>query len=221
VQVRVNLETVGADGQAAPASGTLTAFAPPTGPGVRVDTHGRPGHRAGDGFDPLLAKVVAHAPRGTFAEAADRAERALAEFQVEGADTSLPLLRAVLRHPGFRAGGYPTSFLADHFGELAAEAGLDAGGAPPDGGEGLVAAPFAGTVVAVEAAPGDPVRAGAPLVVIEAMKMEHVLPAPAGGAEAEPEADPAEIRPDLAEVIERHEIGLDARRPGAVERRRA
>ncbi|GAA1116081.1 carboxyl transferase domain-containing protein [Nocardiopsis composta] len=252
VQVRVNLETVGADGQAAPASGTLTAFAPPTGPGVRVDTHGRPGHRAGDGFDPLLAKVVAHAPRGTFAEAADRAERALAEFQVEGADTSLPLLRAVLRHPGFRAGGYPTSFLADHFGELAAEAGLDAGGAPPDGGEGLVAAPFAGTVVAVEAAPGDPVRAGAPLVVIEAMKMEHVLPAPAGGtvaevrarvgatvaegevlarltpgdgpageAEAEPEAEPAEIRPDLAEVIERHEIGLDARRPGAVERRRA
>src|SRR5699024_6952044 len=86
VQTRINLETIGPDGTSFPSSGTLTTFAPPTGPGVRVDTHGKPGHSAGDGFDPLVAKVVAHAPRGDFTTAVDLADRALGEFTVVGAD---------------------------------------------------------------------------------------------------------------------------------------
>lgn len=40
-------------------------------------------------------------------------------------------------------------------------------------------APFAGSVIAVERAPGEPVRAGAVLVVLEAMKMEHEVVAQA------------------------------------------
>src|SRR6516162_1129528 len=45
VQVRVNLETMTADGQAKPAGGTLAAFEPPSGPGVRVDGFGYAGYR--------------------------------------------------------------------------------------------------------------------------------------------------------------------------------
>ena len=43
IQARVNMETYAPDGSVVPAAGTLTAFSPPAGPGVRVDTYGRPG----------------------------------------------------------------------------------------------------------------------------------------------------------------------------------
>ncbi|MET0189713.1 MAG: carboxyl transferase domain-containing protein, partial [Pseudonocardia sediminis] len=108
-----------------------------------------------------------------------------------------------------------------------------------------------GTVVTVEVAPGDEVRAGATLLVLEAMKMEHVVVAPVAGtvralgvaagetvaagdvlvvldpadgaaadAVAAAEVDLDHIRPDLAEVLDRHARGLDDRRAGAVEKRR-
>jgi len=48
-------------------------------------------------------------------------------------------------------------------------------------GDGAVRAPMPGRVVAVRAAPGDAVAAGAPLVVVEAMKMQNELLAPRAG----------------------------------------
>src|SRR6185369_7120991 len=50
-----------------------------------------------------------------------------------------------------------------------------------DSGPGLVSAPMQGTIVSVEAREGDSVRAGQPLLVMEAMKMEHVIAAPVDG----------------------------------------
>ena len=110
-----------------------------------------------------------------------------------------------------------------------------------------VRSPLQGTVVRV-AAVDDAIGAGADLVVVESMKMEHVVPAPepctvvevlvgvgdlvqagdllarvapgrATGATA-PDAGPTGERPELAEVRDRHAIGLDAARPDAVARRR-
>ena len=52
-------------------------------------------------------------------------------------------------------------------------------------GDGAVAAPMPGTVTLVQAAVGDRVDAGAPLLVVEAMKMEHVLTAPLAGTVTE------------------------------------
>jgi biotin carboxyl carrier protein len=49
------------------------------------------------------------------------------------------------------------------------------------GHPGHLAAPMSGTVVAVMVKPGDSVEKGAPLVVLEAMKMEHTIAAPAAG----------------------------------------
>ncbi|MFD0534488.1 carboxyl transferase domain-containing protein [Actinomadura luteofluorescens] len=193
VQVRVNAETIGADGAPRPSAGTLTAFAPPSGPGVRVDTHGHAGHRTSPRYDPLLAKVIARAE--DLPSAAARAHGALGEFEIAGVATSIPLLQGVLRHPGFTSGGAGTSFIADHLAELLesehrryyAETALsDAGpeaAAVPDAPPGTVAipAPTQGTVVSVEVAEGDLVGAGAPVLILEAMKMEHVVRAGEAG----------------------------------------
>ncbi|GAA3166120.1 acetyl-CoA carboxylase biotin carboxylase subunit [Blastococcus jejuensis] len=53
------------------------------------------------------------------------------------------------------------------------------------GGDGAVTAPMPGTVTLVQAAVGDEVEAGTPLLVVEAMKMEHVLTAPVAGTVTE------------------------------------
>ena len=52
-------------------------------------------------------------------------------------------------------------------------------------GDGVVTAPMPGTVTVVQAAVGDEVEAGTPLLVVEAMKMEHVLTAPIAGTVTE------------------------------------
>lgn len=192
VQVRVNTETIDAGGAPRPRAGTLTAFAPPSGPGVRVDTYGYAGYRTSLRYDPLLAKVIARAE--DLPSAAARAHGALGEFEIAGVATSIPLLQGILRHPEFTDGGVDTSFVADHLPELlesehrryypetAHEAEPEAA-AVPDAPPGTVAvpAPMQGTVVSVEAAEGGLVRAGTPVLILEAMKMEHVVRAGEAG----------------------------------------
>ncbi|MFA1550357.1 acetyl-CoA carboxylase family protein [Actinomadura chokoriensis] len=193
VQVRVNTETVDADGTPRPRAGTLTAFAPPSGPGVRVDTCGYAGYRTSLRYDPLLAKVVARAE--DLPSAAARAHGALGEFEIAGVATSIPLLQGILRHPDFTSGGVDTSFVADrlawllesehrrYYPETAAHAAEPEAVAVPDAPPGTVAvpAPMQGTVVGVEVAEGDLVGAGAPVLILEAMKMEHVVRAGEAG----------------------------------------
>ena len=69
IQARVNMETLSADGQTRPGGGTLTAFEPPTGPGVRTDTYGYAGYATNPAFDSLLAKVIGHSSSPDFANA--------------------------------------------------------------------------------------------------------------------------------------------------------
>ncbi|WP_405641334.1 carboxyl transferase domain-containing protein [Streptomyces sp. NBC_00019] len=142
--------------------GRVTRFDVPTGPGVRVDTAVRPGDEVGVRYDPLLAKVVAHVPNGDVEAACARLRRALGEFAVEGVRTGIPLLREVLAQPRCWTRPLPEE-------ELTAPVG------------GAVTAPMSGTVVSVDVAHGEPVRPGQQLLVIEAMKMEHVVRAPGAG----------------------------------------
>ena len=241
IQARVNLERIGPGGEAVPAEGTITAFSPPTGAGVRVETAGRAGMRTTARYDSLLAKVVVHSRAG-FAAAADKARRALAEFTVSGVATNRELLLAVLGDPEFTAGGADTDYLARNAERFAPEP------APAD--DHVVTSPLTGQVVEI-CEPGRECARGAPVAVVEAMKMQHTIPAPRDlraadvlvapgeavaaeqplltftAAEASAAADRAEqpdpdaIRPDLAEVRERHAIGLDAARPAAVGKRHA
>jgi propionyl-CoA carboxylase alpha chain len=92
-----------------PATGTLAAFAPAPAPPVRWDSGVEAGSAVGVDFDPMLAKVVAHAP--TRAEAAACLARALERLHLGGVATNRDFLAATLRHPAFLAGDTTTDFI--------------------------------------------------------------------------------------------------------------
>ncbi|TCP56897.1 biotin-dependent enzyme [Tamaricihabitans halophyticus] len=250
LQARVNSETISPDGTVNPSAGTLDRFRPPTGRGIRVDTHGYPGYPVSPRYDSLLAKVVVVEPKGQLELAAARARLALAEFAIDGVGTNIGLLRDLLDEPGLADGALDISYVDTKLAGGATEPAEGAAGPVAD--EIVVRAPLLGLVVDIAVTEGDVVAAGTELAVLEAMKMEHVVAAvqparvtsvlvtvgqtvpeqavlvalspladAAEAATSSVQSDPAYIRPDLAEVIARHELGLDANRPDAVQRRRA
>ncbi|MGW6839409.1 biotin/lipoyl-containing protein, partial [Streptomyces sp. NPDC054949] len=76
-----------------------TRFAPPSGPGVRLDAGVESGSVIGPAWDSLLAKLIVTG--ATREQALQRAARALAEFEIEGMATALPFHRAVVTDPAF------------------------------------------------------------------------------------------------------------------------
>ena len=120
IQARVNLETMQPDGTARSAGGAISVYEPPSGKGVRVDGYGYAGYRTNPRYDSLLAKVIVHAGTDRFAEAAAKAERALAEFRISGAATNIPFMRALLRDRTILSGGMYTRFIDEHAAELVA-----------------------------------------------------------------------------------------------------
>ncbi|MEO7429700.1 MAG: biotin carboxylase N-terminal domain-containing protein [Acidimicrobiales bacterium] len=92
-----------------PATGTLAAFEPAVEPAVRWDSGVEAGSVVGLDFDPMLAKVVAHAP--TRAEAAGRLALALERLHLGGVTTNRDFLAATLRHPAYLAGDTTTDFI--------------------------------------------------------------------------------------------------------------
>jgi acetyl/propionyl-CoA carboxylase alpha subunit/acetyl-CoA carboxylase carboxyltransferase component len=192
IQARVNLETLTADGGAHPTGGVLSAYEPPSGPGVRVDGYGYAGYQTSPNYDSLLAKVIARG--ASLPEAAARTARALAEFRIEGVDTNAGVLRALLAEPTVLDGKATTRFIEDHAGALiAASASFQTrtfdehpaaqAAAPVETMDGAVAVPagLQATVGSIDAAEGELVRAGQAVAILEAMKMEHVVVAPVGG----------------------------------------
>jgi acetyl/propionyl-CoA carboxylase alpha subunit/acetyl-CoA carboxylase beta subunit len=198
MQLRVNMEIMTETGATQPTSGTLIAFDPPSGPGVRVDSFGYAGYRTSAAFDSLLAKVIVHVPTARWGDVVAKAARSLREFRIGGVETNIAFLQAVLANPDFVVNRISTSFIdsrvaalveaargATHplFFAVGAEApapvakGAVAG---PTGSE-PVPAPLQGTVIAIEVSEGDLVRAGQQIAVIESMKMEHLVTAPQGG----------------------------------------
>jgi len=95
-----------------PATGSLLLFDVPSLPGVRVDTGVRTGAQVSVHYDPMLAKVIAHAP--TREQAARLLARALAETRVLGVVTNRDLLVGILREPEFLDGHIDTGYLTRH-----------------------------------------------------------------------------------------------------------
>ena len=94
-----------------PSPGTVTAFLPPGGFGIRVDTHLHVGCTIPIYYDSLVAKVVAHGRDR--ADSVQRMRGALAECTIEGIKTNIPLHLKILEHPSFRAGSTHTKFLEE------------------------------------------------------------------------------------------------------------
>ncbi len=107
IECRVNAEDPARNFQ--PSPGLITAYHPPGGPGVRVDTHIYAGYTVPPYYDSLLAKVIVHGNHRQ--EALARMRQALDSFIIEGVTTTIPFLGRVLHHPDFLAGTVDTKFL--------------------------------------------------------------------------------------------------------------
>jgi len=104
IECRINAEDP-ADGFR-PAPGTITAWEPPGGDGIRVDTHVTTGYVVPPFYDSLLAKVIATAPDRDAAIA--KMIAALSAFRVDGVPTTIPMHLAILGSAAFREGRYDT-----------------------------------------------------------------------------------------------------------------
>jgi acetyl-CoA carboxylase, biotin carboxylase subunit len=107
IECRINAEDPYRNFQ--PSPGLITAYHPPGGPGVRVDTHIYAGYTVPPYYDSLLAKVIVHG--NDRVEALTRMGQALDSFILEGVTTTIPFLARVIRHPDFVAGDIDTRFL--------------------------------------------------------------------------------------------------------------
>ncbi len=243
IQLRVNMERLRPDGTVvSTAGGVLSAYEPPSGPGVRVDGYGFGGYATSSNYDPLLAKLIVDNPDPDFGRTLARARRAAAEFRIEGVETNLPLLRAILDADALEA-PVDTTFVEASLPALLQRAealapaeravaqpasGPKAAPATPPG-MAAAAAPLRGTIVAIQAAVGDEVRPGQVLAIMEAMKMQHEVTAPVGGVV---QGAPAAVGETLdegwpllfiapgeheLEAVAEREIDLDAIRPDLAE----
>jgi len=92
-----------------PSPGTITAFNPPGGLGVRVETAAYTQYVIPPYYDSMIAKLVVHA--ATRPEAIARMQRALNEFIIEGVKTTIPMHQKILNDPDFQSGDISTKFM--------------------------------------------------------------------------------------------------------------
>ena len=109
MEIRINAEDP--DNGFRPSPGVVTAWSPPGGFGVRVDSHVYPGYRIPPNYDSMIGKLIVHKPNRR--EAIEAMKRCIDEFVLEGVKTTLPLHARIFRHGGFVAGHYDTGLVED------------------------------------------------------------------------------------------------------------
>lgn len=92
-----------------PSPGKITFLSLPGGPGVRVDTAIYQGYTIPSQYDSLIAKLIVHGKDRS--DAIAKMKRALAEFIIEGVNTTIPFHKKVLSNPDFLSGNFNTQFL--------------------------------------------------------------------------------------------------------------
>jgi len=132
----------------APSIGRLVRYRPPAegvhdGITVRNDTGVTEGGEISLYYDPMIAKLVTHAP--TRIAAIDAQADALDAFTLEGIRHNIPFLSAIMQHPRWRAGKLSTGFIAEEFPK-----GFER--TPPTG---AMARTVAGVAVAIDLLLGD------------------------------------------------------------------
>jgi acetyl-CoA/propionyl-CoA/long-chain acyl-CoA carboxylase, biotin carboxylase, biotin carboxyl carrier protein len=125
IEFRINAEDAGRNFM--PGPGTLTAWRPPSGPGVRVDEGYLGSMTVPGSFDSLIAKIIITGANRQ--QALERSRRALQELVIEGMPTVVPFHQAVLHDPAFTAEdghfGVHTRWIETEFsGQIAPYAGV-------------------------------------------------------------------------------------------------
>lgn len=95
-----------------PSTGSILHYSEPVGPGIRVDSGVRLGSQVTIDYDPILAKLIVHAP--TRQLAIEKMVRALNEYKILGVRTSKKFMIDCMRHEAFVAGKTYTSFIETH-----------------------------------------------------------------------------------------------------------
>jgi acetyl-CoA carboxylase biotin carboxylase subunit len=106
IECRVNAED---PEKFTPSPGTITAYNPPGGPGVRVDTAAYTQYVIPPFYDSMIAKLIVYA--NTRDEAIMRMKRALDEFIIEGVKTTIPMHKKILAEEDFQTGNISTKFM--------------------------------------------------------------------------------------------------------------
>ncbi|MBW3543388.1 MAG: acetyl-CoA carboxylase biotin carboxylase subunit, partial [Planctomycetes bacterium] len=107
IEVRINAEDPDNDFRGSP--GRITKLRVPGGPGVRFDSHVHEGYTIGPWYDSMIGKLIVH--RATREQSLACMRRALAEFEIEGVKTTIPLLRKIFSHSAFIEGRVDTTFV--------------------------------------------------------------------------------------------------------------
>jgi acetyl-CoA carboxylase, biotin carboxylase subunit len=107
IECRINAEDVARG--FVPSPGTLSRWQAPDGEGIRLDSHMSEGASIPPYYDSMIGKLIAHGKNR--AEAVARLREALDNFVVEGVPTTIPLHRAIVRHPDFIANQFHTRWL--------------------------------------------------------------------------------------------------------------
>lgn len=94
-----------------PSPGRITAFHPPGGHGVRVDTHAYADYMIPPHYDSMIAKLIVRGK--TREQTIKKMKRALEEFVVEGVDTTIPFHLQLMDDERFRTGNFDTRFMDD------------------------------------------------------------------------------------------------------------
>jgi acetyl-CoA carboxylase, biotin carboxylase subunit len=103
-----------------PSTGRVSHMHLPSGPGVRWDGGIETGSEVTLFYDPMLAKLIVHAPTRDLAIA--RMHRALSELIIEGVETSREFHLRVMEHPDFQSGDISIQWLEQHLPALTAPA---------------------------------------------------------------------------------------------------
>jgi acetyl-CoA carboxylase biotin carboxylase subunit len=107
IEFRINAEDPDMDFR--PDPGVISVFEPPSGDGVRIDSHVEAGYEIPPFYDSMIAKLIVRGDDRS--DAIRRAERALDNFRIEGVATTIPIHLRILAEPEFREGAYDTLWL--------------------------------------------------------------------------------------------------------------
>jgi len=111
IECRINAEMP--DQGFKPSPGRITEWIPPTGYGIRVDSHCYPGYLIPPFYDSMIAKLIVHGHDRAAALAG--MDRALGSFVVGEVPTTIPFHRRVLAEPTFREGKITTRWVEEDF----------------------------------------------------------------------------------------------------------